>query len=98
MINQTDKLVVVSYYSKKCLICDRAQPILEDVGTQFYRDAEFAMIDVDKPQFKSLCLEQVKILDPSFNSKITCTVQDVTLDSLTLRPHASRNEDKIDLL
>jgi len=58
LINQTDKLVVVSYYSKKCLICDRAQPILEDVGTQFYRDAEFAMIDVDKPQFKSLCLEQ----------------------------------------
>ena len=53
-------MVVVSYYSKKCLICDRAQPILEDVGTQFYRDAEFAMIDVDKPQFKSLCLEQVR--------------------------------------
>ena len=71
MINQTDKLVVVSYYSKKCLICDRAQPILEDVGTQFYRDAEFAMIDVDKPQFKSLCLEQVKTLDPVFNGKIT---------------------------
>lgn len=58
MINTGDKLVIVYYYSKKCLLCDRAQPILEDICTDFFRDAEFGMVDVDKPQFRNICMEQ----------------------------------------
>jgi thioredoxin-like negative regulator of GroEL len=52
------RLVVVNYYSKKCIFSDRSFPILEDICTDYFKEIDFVSVDVDNPLFKTILWQQ----------------------------------------
>lgn len=58
-----ERLLVVAYTSQKCFFSARAAPVLEDINTKMVKYADFCRVDVDNPKMKSLCSEEVWLIE-----------------------------------
>jgi len=66
LIRQQNRLTVVNFYSKECILCQRILPEMEQVNAAFYDKIDFVMIDCDKKDLQQVVWDQDVRGTPSF--------------------------------